>query len=148
MSRTCIPCRRRPRSGAAMIWALIVLSVLGVTSAMAAKQVAMTRRALDLRQNRLQAVWLARGGAELAAARLLAGGDYAGESVEPIPEGQVRITVEKDRDKPDAYRVRCEARYPAGDRREVSVALTRTATRRTDGGKVSVELVDPEAAEE
>ncbi len=140
MSHSRILGRRQPRSGAALLWSLIVLSVLGVTSAMAVRQVAMARHALDQRQNRLQAVWLARGGAELAAARLLAADGYAGETVEPIPGGHVRITVEKDPAKADAYRVRCEARFPADDPRAVAVAIMRTATRRAEGGRVLVEL--------
>jgi type II secretory pathway pseudopilin PulG len=135
---------RRPRSGIAILWALVVLSVLGVMSASVAWHFVAVRRTLEGRQNRIQALWLARSGAELAAARLLADPDgYAGEVVEPIPEGQVRITVEKDPDRPNTYRIRCEAHYPAGDLRPVGLTLTWSATRQTDPAGVRLELVAP-----
>src|SRR5215212_5186987 len=97
------------RSGAAIMWALVVLAVLAVTTATAAWQFGAARRGLAWRHDRLQAEWLARSGCELAAARLLAGpADYTGETVEPIPDAKVVIVVEKDA-KPDTFRVRCEA---------------------------------------
>jgi hypothetical protein len=99
---------------------------------------------LENRQNRLQAMWLARSGAELAAARLLADADgYTGETAEPVTGGQVRVTVEKDPAKPDTYRIKCEARYPEDGPGSFAHTLTRSATRRTDGGQVRVELTDP-----
>jgi hypothetical protein len=129
------------RSGIAILWALVVLAVLGVTSATAAWQIGAARRALEWRHHRLQAQWLARAGCELAAARLLADpAGYAGESVEPITDGQVHIVVEKDPAKPDTYRVRCEATYPVGDRAAASRAVTRSMTRRTDGGTTRIEV--------
>src|SRR5205823_10754718 len=112
--------RRRPRSGIAVLWALVVLSVLGVMGASVAWHFVAVRRTLAGRQHRIQALWLARSGAELAAARLLADPDgYTGEAVEPIPDGQVRITVAKDPARPNGYRIRCEAHYPAGDARPI-----------------------------
>jgi hypothetical protein len=135
------------RTGAVLLWALIVLSVLAVTSATAAWQIGAARRGLTLRQNRLQAEWLARSGCELAAARLLADpAGYTGESVELIPEATVRVTVEKDADKPDTYRVRCETNYPVGDRTELSRAATRRVTIRTDGGRRKVEMTTDDPA--
>jgi hypothetical protein len=133
--------RRPSRSGVAILWALVVFAVLGVTSATAAWQFGAARRELARRSNRLQTVWLARAGCELAAARLLADpAGYTGETVAPIPDAEVKITVEKDAAKPDTYRVRCEASYPVGERGTVSRVVTRTATRRTDGGKTRLEM--------
>src|SRR5439155_4435299 len=61
------------------------------------------------RQNRVQALWLARSGGELAAARLLTDPDgYVGEVVELIPEGHVRIVVQPDPGRPDTFHIRCE----------------------------------------
>jgi type II secretory pathway pseudopilin PulG len=133
--------RRTPRSGAAILWALVVLAVLSVMTATAAWQFGAARRGLEQRQNRLQAVWLARAGCELAAAGLLTDPDgYTGKTAEPIPDGRVTITVEKASADPDTYHVRCEANYPVGDRAEVSKSATRTVIRRTDGGKPRVEV--------
>jgi type II secretory pathway pseudopilin PulG len=130
------------RSGAALLWALVVLSVLGVTSAVAVREFATARQTLVMRQNRIQAEWLARAGAEMAVARLFANGDYAGETVEPIASAAVHITVEKDATKPSVYRIGSEVTFPVGDYRAVHFTLHRTATRRAEGGKVTVELKD------
>jgi hypothetical protein len=144
MSTSVVAGRRPPRSGIAAFWALVVLSVLAVTSAAAAWQFAAVRRTLEGRQHRLQAIWLARSGAELAAARLLADPDgYTGETVEPIPESRVQITVQKDPARPETYRVRCEARYPVDGPGTVEHAVTRTVTRRTEGAKTRVEMLAP-----
>jgi type II secretory pathway component PulK len=126
------------RSGAALFFTIVVLSVLGVTSALAARTFATARRTLALRNNRAQAEWLARSGAEFAVAGLLADEKYAGETVEPIAKGPVKITVAQDPAKADTYRIRCEATFPTDDYRAVRFALTRTATRKTDGNKVTV----------
>lgn len=128
------------RSGAALFFTIAVLSVLGVTSALAVRTYATARRTLALRNNRAQAEWLARSGAEFAVAGLLADDEYAGETIEPIAKGPVKITVAKDPAKADTYRVRCEATFPANDYRAVRFVLTRTATRKTAGGKVTVAL--------
>jgi len=134
---------RTRRCGVALLWAVVILAVLGVMMATAAWQFAAARRGLAARHNRLQAQWLARSGCELAAARLLADpADYAGEVVEPVPDGQVRITVEKD--KADTFRVRCEARYPVGDNAAAMLTVRRTATRRGDGDNARIELAVPD----
>lgn len=128
------------RSGVALLWALLVLSVLGVTSAVAVREFATARRTVAMQKNRRQAEWLARSGAELAVARLLSDDKYPGETIEPIANGAVRIAVEKDAAKPDVYSIRCEVTFPTADYRAVHSTHTRTATRRTDGGKVTIDL--------
>jgi type II secretory pathway pseudopilin PulG len=128
------------RSGAALLWALVVLSVLGVTSAVAVREFATARRTIAMQQNRIQAEWLARSGAELAVAHLLADDKYSGETIEPIANSAVRIAVEKDAAKPNVYRIKCDVTFPTDDYRAVHPAVIRTATRRTDGGKVTVDL--------
>ena len=136
----------RARAGIAVFWALVVLSVLAVTTTAAAWQFTAARRAMENRLHKLQALWLARAGTELAATRLAADVEgYIGEEVEVVPDGPVRIAVEKDPARADAYRVKVEARYPASGPGTITHAVTRTATRRTDGGKVRVELTtEPE----
>ena len=134
----------RRRAGVALLWAMIVLGVLGIMSAAAAWQFVSARRVLERRQNKVQALWLARSGGELAAARLLADPNgYAGEEVEPVPEGRVKITVQKDAAKPEAYQIRCEAQFPASGPGSIGAALTWTATRRTGPDGVRLELVEP-----
>lgn len=128
------------RTGAALMWTLVVLSVLTVTSGVAVREFLMVRGQTAHRRHRIQAEWLARSGVELAAARLLADDGFAGEAVEPIANGPVRIVVSKDAGKPGSYQIRCDATYPADDPRPIRVTLTRTATRRTDGKKVTVDL--------
>jgi len=136
------------RSGIAVIWVLIIFTVLAASSAAAAWQFSTGRRTLERRQNRVQAIWLARSGAELVAARLLAGpDDYTGETVAPIAESRVRISVEKDVARPDTYKVRCEAQYPEDGPGSVSVALSWSATRRTGPAAVRLEIVDAEGTE-
>jgi hypothetical protein len=112
------------------MWALVVFTVLGAMAAIAASQCSAIRRQLENRRNKYQAIWLARSGVELAAARLLAGADgYTGETVEPIPDSEVRITVEKDPARPDGYRITSEARYPVSGPGTYTHTLTRSATR-------------------
>jgi len=133
------------RSGMAVLWALIVLTVLGGMTAAAAWQVTTARRVLLDRQHRLQAVWLARSAAELAAARLLADPDkYAGEEVAPVADAKVTVTVKMDPAKADIFTIRCEAVYPKDGPGSMRHTLTRTATRRTDGGTARIELTAPD----
>jgi len=84
----------RPRRGIAAVWALVVLAVLTVVIGVITWQSVTGFRRADHRQAQLQALWLARSGVELAAARLLANpAGYTGETLELIPRSQVRIEV-------------------------------------------------------
>lgn len=133
---------RRGRRAAACIWALVVMSLLGAVSATIAWHWLAARRTLAARHHALQAVWLARAGGELAAARLVADGDgYTGETVSPIPESEVTIEVRKESDRSDAFRIRCVATYPAGDSRAVCKAIGWTATRTSDPTAIRLEVV-------
>jgi hypothetical protein len=119
---------------------LVVLSVLGVTSALAVREVATAKQTLAMRQNRIQAEWLARSGAEFAVGKLLGDENYSGESVELISGGPMKISVEKDAAKSGTYRIRCEATYPTDDYRSVHAVVSRIATRKTESGKVTIAL--------
>ena len=147
MNRSVIIRRKSPRSGVTVMWVLIILTVVAATSAAAAWQFSTGRRTLERRQNRVQAIWLARSGGEVAAARLLAEPEaYTGETLSPIAESRVRITVEKDAARPNTYKIRCEARNPEEGPGAVGVALSWTATRQQSPPAVRLEVVDEEAA--
>ena len=131
------------RSGAAVMWALVIMVVLGVMMSTAVWQFVAARQVLERRQNALQALWLARSGAELAVARLLADGDaYTGEKIELIPDSDLRITVEKDAADQTKFRIRCEARYPSDGRTSMPRALSWNAVRQTDSKSIRLEIVD------
>src|SRR6476661_2905077 len=125
--------RNSRRSGITVMWVLIILTVIAATSATAAWQFSAGRRTLERRLNRVQALWLARAGGEIAAARLLAEPDaYTGETAAPIAESRIHITVEKDAARANTYKVRCEVKYPEEGPGAVSIAQSWTATRRAD----------------
>src|SRR5438105_7071194 len=131
------------RTGAAVMWALVIMVVLGVMMSTAVWQFGAARQVLERRQNALQALWLARSGAELAVARLLADGDaYTGEKIELIPDSDLRITVEKDAADQTKFRIRCEARYPSDGRTSMPRALSWNAVRQTDSKSIRLEIVD------
>jgi hypothetical protein len=141
MNSSAVICRQ-PRSGITVMWVLVILTVIAATSATAAWQFSTGRRLLERRQNRVQAIWLARSGGELAAARLLQQPAYTGETVAPIAESKVRITVEKDAARANTFKIRCEAQFPEDGPGAVSVGLTWTATRQADPAAVKLEVVD------
>src|SRR5580704_3767050 len=144
MMRSCVDDGRPRRAGIAALFALIVLGVLAVASAAAAWQFTTARRVLERRQNKVQALWLARSGGELAAARLLADPiGYAGEEVELIPEARVKIAIQKDSARPDGYRIKCEAHYPTTGPGSMTAVLTWSAARRTGPDGVRLEVVEP-----
>jgi hypothetical protein len=137
-----------PRRGVAIMWALVIVTVLALVSATAVWQMSAGRRALERRQNGLQALWLARSGAELAADRLMANPDYTGESIELIADSDLRIAVEKEPTAKDSYRIHCEAHCPAAGPGSIGKVLTWKATRRGEPAAIKLELVsdnDPPA---
>lgn len=136
---------RAARPGIASMWALVVLAVLtAVIGVITWESVTGYRRA-DHRQARLQALWLARSGVELAAARLLADpAGYTGETLELIPRSQVRIKVKNAPSQKDTFLVTCEARYPTDERESVLQAQSRRLRRVVEKGRVRLEVVAPE----
>jgi hypothetical protein len=136
----------RARRGVAIMWALVIVTVLSLVSATAVWQISAGRRALERRQHLIQAVWLARSGAEIAAERLMVDADYAGESIEVIPDTGLRITVAKDPAATDVYRIRCEAQCPATGPGSIGRALAWKAIRRDNPRSVALELVTDDDA--
>jgi hypothetical protein len=134
-----------PRGGLVTMWALLVLAFLGMLLALTTSQILACRRALDQRQSRLRAAWLARSGLELAAARLLADpAGYPGESVELVPDSKVRIEVKSQPGAKDVFEVVSEAHFPLEGRDQVLLSLTRRFRRVADGGRVRLEVLQPE----
>jgi type II secretory pathway pseudopilin PulG len=130
------------RRGAAAVWALVVLAVLAATTAAVTAQLLANRRWLDQRHNQLQAAWLARAGAELAAARLLTDpSGYTGEAVEPIPASQVRVDVHREPGSPDTFRVTSEARYPTDGQVVVLRSVERRLRRTVANDRVRIEVL-------
>ena len=71
---------QRRRRGAILVVVLVCLAVATAISVVVVRQTAMERRAVQMNQRSLQALWLAEGGIERAVARLAADPKYAGET--------------------------------------------------------------------
>jgi type II secretory pathway pseudopilin PulG len=124
------------------MWALVVLAFLGMLLGLTATQLLGSRRTLDHRQNELQALWLARSGLELAATRLLTNpAGYKGESVELLPDSQVRIEVTAQPNDPNVFAVTSEARFPLEGRDRIKLSRTCWYRRVTDKEKVRLEVL-------
>jgi hypothetical protein len=129
--------RASRRSGVAAVWTLVVMTVVAAMGMVATVRFASLRKQVDADRNRVQALWLARSGLELASDRLLANPDgYTGETVSPIPGGEIKIVVRKHPTRADVYQVESEARYRVGltvlvqsDRRAVKVQKNAAGTR-------------------
>lgn len=127
---------RFPR-GVAAVWAVVVLAILSLLLTGITRQLLTTRQVLRQREQRVQADWLARAGIELAAARLL--GDpstYNGETLEPIPNGRVKIEVRPEKDQSDTFVVTVEARFPADDVKAGRRLLERRFQRKVEKDRV------------
>jgi hypothetical protein len=121
---------------------LVILFVLGSLMALITWQSLAGRRALDRRQNEIQAVWLARAGIELAAARLLTNPTgYTGESVELIPGSQIKIEVRSEQEEPNTYVVSSEVHYSSDLPHLVIRSLTSRFRRVVDKDRARLEIV-------
>ncbi len=139
--------RRPARRGIAAAWALVVLAVLTVVIGVITWQSVTGFRRADHRQAQLQALWLARSGVELAAARLLDNlTGYTGETLALIPRSQVRIEVKTDPNQENTFLVTCEARYPTDERDSVLRSQSRRLRRVVEKDRVRLEVVAPATA--
>jgi type II secretory pathway pseudopilin PulG len=147
MTRICFLARssgRAARRGIAAMWALVVLAVLTVVIGIITWQSVTGLRRADHRQAQLQALWLARSGVELAAARLLDNPDgYTGETLALIPRSQVRIVVTHDPNQEQTFMVTSKARYPADGRESVLRAQSRRMRRVVEKNQVRLEAIAP-----
>jgi len=130
----------RARRGIALMWVMVVLSVLSVTATAASWQFFAARRVLEARQHKLQAAWLARSAVELAAARLLNDGGYQGGTVEIVPDSQAVITVQKAPEHEGAYRIHCEVRFPVAGPYPIAMSTTRYAILKKGDTRSTIEL--------
>jgi hypothetical protein len=88
--------------------ALAVLAVLAIIMGAVFAQGLRGRRMSDLRGERLQTLWLARSGLEVAGARLVGEPSYSGETITPLPDSLITIKVQR---RGDDYILMSEARY-------------------------------------
>ena len=124
---------RRPRRGLAMVPALVCL-VLATSICGALMKKSFARRTLVRAEERAtQAEWLAEAGLARASVRLLATGEYRGESWE-IESSQladrgaavVNISVTTPSDDSNRRFVHVQAEFPRGDERVVKLSKTLT----------------------
>jgi type II secretory pathway component PulK len=126
----------------ALVVALVTLAALSVIISGVAVQLFAQRQSLTQRHNQLQATWLARAGVELAAARLLdKPAPFSEDNQELLAKASVRIVVEKE--GPEVYSVRAEAKVGPPDRLVVRTAQARFR-RMTSGGIVRLENLSAE----
>ena len=112
-------CNFQPRRrGAVLVVVLVCLAMATAMSLVVVRQIAAERRAAQMNQRSLQALWLAEAGVERAAARLAADPKYAGETwlipAKELAAGDgavVRIEVETIAGRPQRRSVRVEADY-------------------------------------
>ena len=121
-----------------MMWALVIITVLAMMAATAAWQCMAGRSGIDQRQHQMEALWLARSGAELAAERLTANPEYGGETVALQPGTTCVIAVTKEAD--GRFRIHSLARSPESGPGSVSREITRIATRTGDPATIKLDL--------
>jgi hypothetical protein len=133
--------RRHPgRRGVAILWVLFVLALLsGVIAAITWQHLA-GRTALDEHHKNLQASWLARGGMELAAARLLESPQsYKGDVTDLIPNSKVHVELQANSGSNTSFVLKSEATYPVGDPHPAIRTLTRKVRRVSEKGQIRLE---------
>ena len=130
-----------PRGGVALVILLAVLSVIALFMATVTAQILANRRTIDRRSQQHQADWLARAGIERACSRLLTDpAKYTGESIQLMPNSQVKIEVQADPKSKDAFLVSSEALYPLDEPHGVTRTIARRLNRTTDGVRQRFEV--------
>ena len=130
------------RRGMALMGAMVALAIVSLMMTAIVWQILATRRTLERREYELQAVSLARAGAELAAARLLAKpSGYSGEVAELVPRSTVTVEVNSEPGSPDAFVITSEARYPSDEPDGVVRSVTRRYRRHMDGENARLQVV-------
>ena len=130
-----------PRSGVALVITLAILSMISLFMATITAQILSNRRTVEHRGQQLQAAWLARAGIERACGRLLSDpAKYTGESIELMPNSQLRIEIQPDPKSKDTFLITSEAFYPADNPHGVKRLLARRLRRVPDGPRTHVEV--------
>ena len=130
-----------PRHGVALVIVLAILSMISFFMVTITAQILSNRRTVEHRGQQLQAAWLARAGIERACSRLLSDpAKYTGESIELMPNSQLRIEIQPDPKSKDTFLVTSEAFYPADNPHGVKRLLARRLQRVPDGPRARVEV--------
>jgi hypothetical protein len=130
----------RGRRGLAVLWVLMILTLLSAVIGIILSQQRSSRSLLDQRQKRLQADWLARAGIEVAAARLLAKGQpFKGDLTDLLANSKVHIEIHEAPGSKTTYILRSEAYYPTDEPRPVTRNLSRELRRVVEKGSVRLE---------
>lgn len=131
------------RRGIAIIWLLVVLTILTLLMAAITCQHVAGRRWAERRQRDLQADWLARAGIGLAVEHLLnEGKEFSQKSSDLLPESELRVTVAKAA-AADTFSVTSQVRYRGDDPPPVVRLLHRNFRRVADGYQVRIEPLAP-----
>lgn len=120
MRRKRNPIRRSGRRGAALIVAIVCVSIAVAVMYGITQLAVQAHREVELQQRRAQAGWIAESAADRAAARLTGDAEYAGEEwllsageIGGRYDAKVRISVDRIEEQPGWCRVRVVADYPA-----------------------------------
>jgi hypothetical protein len=131
--------RHARRSGLALVWSLVILFALGILAGTAAWQIVAARATLERRGHSLQTLWLARSGAELAVARLIDDSDYKGETIELIPDSDLKIVVTRLENQD--YRIQCAATFPISEPTPTTRTFTWQARRSSDPVRLQLDIL-------
>jgi type II secretory pathway component PulK len=132
--------KRIRRRGFALVFVVVILMLCSALMVSITTQIAAAHKLIDRRENRQQALWLARSGVELAAAHLLRDPKYKGETTELMPLGRVHVTVLPEK-KTGVLQITSEARFPTNVRDPAVQVVTRSYRRVVDGTTVRLERV-------
>jgi hypothetical protein len=138
---------RGRRSGAAILWVLIVLTLVSALVGLVMKDHYANRQFLQQRQKRLQADWLARAGIELATTRLVASEKPFKLSVTDIvANSKVDIEVSAAPNAKDTFLITSGSHFPTSEAHPVTRTQTRRVRRSAENGQVRLEAADAPAA--
>jgi hypothetical protein len=138
----------RGRRGVAILWVLVVFTLLSAVIAVITWQHMAGRKVLDQHQKNLQATWLARAGMELATARLLESPQaYEGDVTDLVPDSKVHIELRATPGSTTSFVLKSEATYPIGDRHPTIRSLSRQVRRLGEKNQVRVEPELPDKRE-
>jgi hypothetical protein len=134
--------QRRP--GIALLWVLFVLVLLSAVMGIITKQHLDGRSLLGHRSKRLQADWLARGGIEVALARLLQSPQpFSGDIGDLLPDSKVHVEIKTVPGSTTDFVVTSEAHFPTNEPRPVLRSLSRQVRRVSEKGQTRLATIEP-----
>lgn len=133
-------CSSTHRSAMATLWAIAILSVLGLISIGMINYLATDLKMVRHAEYQMQAQALAQGGLELAIERFLRDPrNLQLESPRLLEKSSLEIKIHPVRQN-DQIQVRVEARYPTDSQEAYTAILERRLRRTVEGGKVKITL--------